>query len=809
MVPSRAQSFQARAEAGRLREAAGGGEAVLCQVLTGMGGVGKTQLAADFAHREWDERRVEVLVWVAAVSRSAVLAAYAQAAEELCGADPFDPERAAAVFLAWLRAKPHRWLVVLDDVADPGDLRDLWPPDSPVGRILVTTRRRDAALTGRGRRIDVGLFSTREAAAYLSGVLDTHGRTEPDEQLAALADDLGCLPLALSQAAAYLVDQALGVGEYRARLADRTRALDQALPAPGVLPDDQRAPVAATWSLSVELADRQDPRGIARPLLELAALLDPHGIPAAVLTSLPARVWCVVGRRRNTRWWRRRGDTASVVTGERIHEALRVLHRLSLIDHAPGTPHQAVRVHALIQRTTADTLTPDRLAACARAAADALLPAWPEIERDTDLARALRANAAVLADRAEPSGCLYRPDAHAVLFRAGRSLGEAGQAADARDHFRHLAATAAARLGPDHPDTLTSRHNLASLRGHAGDAAGAAAAFAELLQDRLRVLGPDRPDHPDILASRHNLAFWRGQAGDAAGAAAAFAELLNDQSRVLGADHPHTLTTRGNLAYWRGVAGDAAGAAAAFAELLQDRLRVLGPDHPGTLATRGNLARWRGEAGDAAGAAAASAELLQDQLRVLGPDHPDTLSTRGNLAYCRGTAGDTAGAAATFAELLQDRLRVLGPDHPDTLATRHNLAYWRGQAGDGAAFAELLEDLLRVLGPDHPHTLTTRHNLAHMRGRAGDAAGAAAAFAELLQDRLRVLGPDHPGTLSTRGNLARWRGEAGDAAGAAAAFAELLENRLRVLGPDHPDTLTARHNLAYWRGQAGATGNTG
>ncbi|WP_234343674.1 FxSxx-COOH system tetratricopeptide repeat protein [Streptomyces sp. NRRL F-5123] len=724
-MPSRAMSFQVRAEAGRLAAAMdGGGTAVLCQVLTGMGGVGKTQLAADFAHRSWDERRVEVLVWVTAVSRTAIVAAYAQAGEELCGADPGHPERAATVFLAWLRVQDHRWLVVLDDIADPADVKGLWPPDSPTGRTLATTRNRGAALTGQGRRrIDVGLFSPAEATAYLAGVLAAHGRTAPADQLAGLADDLGHLPLALSQAAAYLVDQALPVTDYRARLADHARTLDHALPARGDLPDDQDDPVTAAWSLSLDLADRQGPPGLARRLLQLAAVLDPNGIPAPVLDSGPARAWYATGTGQASEA-QDGTDVATAVAVEQVYTALRVLHRLSLVDHSPDTPHHAVRVHALIQRTTADTLTPEQHTACTRAAADALTEAWPDIERDTDLAQALRANTTVLTGHAEPSGCLYRPDAHTVHYRAGRSLGEAGQVIAARDHFHHLIQTTTHHLGPDHPDTLTARHELTYWGGHAGDAAGATTGLAELLKDVVRVLGPD---HPETLTTRSNLARWRGEGGDAAGAATALAELLKDVVRVLGPDHPETLTTRHNLAYWRGHAGDAAGATTGFAELLEDMVRVLGPDHPHTLTTRSNLARWRGEAGDAAGATTGLAELLKDVVRVLGPDHPETLTTRSNLARWRGEAGDAAGATTAFAELLKDVVRVLGPDHPETLTTRHNLAYQRGEAGDASgaatALAELLEDRARVLGPGHPHTLITRHELAHWRGRSDEAAG--------------------------------------------------------------------------------------
>ena len=102
-----------------------------------------------------------------------------------------------------------------------------------------------------------------------------------------------------------------------------------------------------------------------------------------------------------------------------------------------------------------------------------------------------------------------------MLFRAGNSLGDTGQVAAAIDYFRTLHAAAAAHLGPDHPDTLSARSNLADWRRQAGDPAGTAEAFEQLLTDRLRVLGPD---HPDTLTSRHRLADWRGHAGDPAAA---------------------------------------------------------------------------------------------------------------------------------------------------------------------------------------------------------------------------------------------------------------------------------------------------
>nr|BFE76212.1 hypothetical protein GCM10020092_095130 [Actinoplanes digitatis] len=594
--------------------------------------------------------------------------------------------------------------MVLDDVADPQDLAGLWPPDTASGRTVVTTRRRDTALLDGRRLVDVGIFTTQEAVDYLRGRLgDSPHRLDEAEQLAA---DLGFLPLALAQAATYIRDQDLTCAGYRLRL--RKRNLDGLHPA--ALPDGQQRAVAETWGLSIELADT-DTGGLAGVVLQLAAILDPNGIPISVFTA-----GAMLGYFR--------GRLGRDVDGDDAHDAVRALYRLGLADTTsdPDLGESLLRVHALVQRVVREATPEQQWPALTHTAADALLQLWPDIERDAATARLgqlFRANTTTLT--AVTGGRLWQTldggaGTHAVLFRTGRSLGDMGLVAAARDHFQQL---------------------------HA---------------DSVRELGPD---HPHALANRDSLARWQGAAGDVAGAAAASESLLADYLRVLGPDHPDTLATRSNLAYWRSAAGDPVGAAAAFESLLADYLRVLGPDHPHTLANRHNLARWRGAAGDAAGAADVLESLQADYLRVLGPDHPDTLATRHNLAYWRSVAGDPAAAAAGFESLLADYLRVLGPDHPHTLAARHNLARWRGDAGDAAgaaaAFESLLADCLRVLGPDHPDTLTTRHNLAGRRGDAGDAAGAAAAFEVLLADRVRVLGLDHPDTRTTRNSLAFWR----------------------------------------------------
>lgn len=690
------------------------------QVLTGMAGVGKTQLAALYVREAWRSGRLDLLLWINANTRAGVVTVYAQAAAELLGADAGSPEQAAVAFLTWLehkaRAEPCRWLIVLDDVSDPGDLRHLWPPDSPYGRTLVTTRRRDAALSGSGRRmVPVSLFEPEEAVAYLSSSLSEHGSDECKDTLAELAGDLGYLPLALSQGVAFMLDAGLDAAAYRRLLADGARNLAELLPEQQTLPDDQDAPMAAAWALSIDHANGLRPAGLARPMLQLAAMLDANGIPTEVLTGGPALDHLSAsGRGRH-----RRGQQQGECTADEARGALRALHRLNLIDHTPGGSPHDVRVHQLIQRTVRDALAPAEQERLVRVTADALTAVWPDIERDTALAQTLRANTTALVLYGQDA--LYRPRPHPVLHRSGRSLGKTGQVRAAREYFEDLAATLGRYCGPDHVDTLVARGGHARWRGEAGDASGAAGETAALLQDVLRVLGRD---HPYTLTTLSNLARWRGEAGDPEGAAAATADLLRDRTRILGPDHELTLSTRSNLQYWRGRTGDPADAAAATRELVEDMLRILGPDHPYTLTARSHLAHVRGRAGEHKAAAAATAELLEDQERILGPDHPDTLTTRHELARWYGEAGDALGAAESLTALLKDRSRVLGPDHPRTLATRSNLAYWRSEAGDRkgaiALTEELLHDMLRILGPDHPYTCIAQANLARWRDQPED-----------------------------------------------------------------------------------------
>jgi tetratricopeptide (TPR) repeat protein len=702
--------------------------------LAATGGTGKTQLAAALAHSAWQAGAVEVLIWLTASGRDAVVAGYARALSAIgAAAAGAAPGAAAARFLAWLASTTRPWLVVLDDLADPADLEGLWP-QGPAGRVVVTTRRDSAALRGDGRTVaSIGVFSRREALSYLTASLGD----DPDRRIEALdlAEDLHCLPLALAQAAALMADSGLDCRAYRARFAERKRRL------PGSAAGSHSSVATITWSLSLDYADQLPPTGLARPALALTALLDPNGVPGAVLTSRPGREF-MAGRP---------GDAAAA-DGQQARGALQNLARLGLVTIDPASAERTVRVHPMVAATVRQALPPAVLRQAAQVAADALLETWPAQDVQPVLAEALRDNTASL--RRCTGDLLLAPGSLPLLFRAGRSLDDAGLAEPAIGYWQLMIDAIDRVLGPDHAQALAARDHLAAGYRTAGRPDEAIGAHRRCLAERERILGPD---HPDTLTSRGNLAYAYSSAGRLAEAIAVFQRTLADRERILGPDHPDTLTSGGNLAYAYHAGGRLQDAIPLYQRTLADRERILGPEHPDTLTSCGNLAYAYRSAGKLKDAIPLYQRTLAGRERIIGPEHPDTLAARGNLASAYHTARRLKDAIPAYERTLADRELVQGPDHPDTVTARGNLAAAYHSAGRMADAVPLYErtlaDCERVLGPHHQDTLTSRCNLAHAYHTVRRQADAIAVFERTLADCEIALEPGHPLTQTVRESL--------------------------------------------------------
>ncbi|WP_194918558.1 trypsin-like peptidase domain-containing protein [Catenulispora rubra] len=218
------------------------GRVVLTSHQEGVGGTGKTHLASHYARSLWSGEDVDLVVWVSADRRDKILRIYQEAAAAI-GVDSFPH---------WLATTHRRWLVVLDDVVNTGDLEALWPPDRPNGRVLITVRDGVVAPpAGQDHRVvEVGLFSPDEAAAYIRSCT---GCTVQEAE--ALATDLAFHPLALAQAVAFMRRAKLDCHAYSQRFLRRDRQLPRLMRGTGARGDLQKSKVAVAWSLSVETPD--------------------------------------------------------------------------------------------------------------------------------------------------------------------------------------------------------------------------------------------------------------------------------------------------------------------------------------------------------------------------------------------------------------------------------------------------------------------------------------------------------------------------------------------------------------------------
>jgi tetratricopeptide (TPR) repeat protein len=303
-------------------------------------------------------------------------------------------------------------------------------------------------------------------------------------------------------------------------------------------------------------------------------------------------------------------------------------------------------------------------------AADVLLAAWPEVERDAELVELLRANAEALVETDDEA--LWTSGVHQVVFRAGNSLPHQGLLPAAVAYWERLLPIAAARLGAEHPDTLIVRNNLLWAYGRAGDPARALAGFRDLLATRRRVLGPD---DPNTLATRHAIATWQDAAGDQEGAAAGLRELIADYERVLGADHRDTLNTRVALVEIVGPS-DPEAAVAELRSLLDDFRRALGPDSTEAFEVEVELTAWLGETGAYEEALSRMDRLVEDYTRVLGPTHLDTLTLRFLAADVRSRAGYDVEATEAMQTLHADVVASLKAGRVEAEDLRTSIEAW-------------------------------------------------------------------------------------------------------------------------------------
>ncbi|TDC80212.1 FxSxx-COOH system tetratricopeptide repeat protein [Actinomadura sp. 7K507] len=802
-VPPRNKNFTGRTDQlERLREGLGGRvTAVLPHALHGLGGVGKTQMAVEYAHRYQSD--YDLVWWIPADQPVLVRSSLASLAPPLGlpSASVSGVEEAAnAVLEALRRGEPYTdWLLIFDNADEPEELTDILPQGS--GHVLITSRNHRWASIVDAVPVDV--FTREESVDFLTRRVP-RGITPEDANR--LAEELGDLPLALDQAGALRSETGITVSEYLRLLAQRTsQLLSQGKPS------EYPASMTAAWALSVASLEEKLPEAL--DLLRYCAFFGPEPIPRDAFTKVvpglspqlselladPIRLGRAIGEL--GRFALARLDIpARTIQVHRLIQALvrdeldeaeqdRLRHEVHLLlaGYAPPDPGDANKWETYFNAL--GHLGPAGVARCQEPAVRELgLNMITFLYARSDYASARVFVQSFIEEWASASGGDHE-DVLTVKVELGNILRELGRYDEAAARNMETLQAAEKALGRDHDTTLRA------LRGRAADlrASGDFLQAHEMDEETLRRF-ESKFGKPDWNTWRavNSVALDHGLKSDYRNARA----LLEEAIRGIRAGDPSPnpasyLNIYTGLARVVRLGGDYSEACDLGEDAYAYGIVQLGPEHAWTLRTGKDLSvAWR-RAGDYDRALELAEEIHQRYVRTLGLDHPDTLAAAICLANIRRTIGEFQEAVVLADDTVRRYPRIYTAEHPYYHACAGNLAVLRRITGDAEVARKINEDALAglelKLGRDHHYSLTVALNLATDLADLGETESAYRLCAGSLRRLGTLLGENHPTTLSAAANTVANLRALGRDDEAAALFSDTEERYRRTLTLDHPD----------------------
>ncbi len=711
----------------------GAGATLVTQAVHGMGGVGKTQLAVEFAYRYG--RYFRGVHWLNAAQPAELDAEVAECglALGLPNWPDKQPEQVARTLKAWSESGPR--LVILDNLEDVPAARD-WLGRLGGGgtvRLLVTARHTDWPDDLGLEPLPLKVFLAEESCIFLRRYLSDKRAT--DTELAALTERLGHLPLALELAGRYLKrQQRLSVDGYLGR---RATVLDH--PSMGSWLTDLGSPtghdldLAATFALSWQRVTN----AAARRVFALAAWCAPNQpIPYKVL------------------------EKAAGLDEAGCDEAVGLLAGLGLVEWDGG--QAGLKVHPLLAEFArkAPTLIPAHLSSMGKGMETPLAVlvgvlvklSYEAIETGLPAQFVpLRPHVEVAAASAEEAGL----ELAGVLWNElGYHRRMVAEYAGARTAHERALAIDEQIYGPDHPAVAIRVNNLGRVLQDLGDLAGAQAAFERALAIDEQIYGSV---HPEVATAVSNLGTVLQELGDLSGARSALERALRVFRAVYGEEHPHVATALNNLGSVLKDLGDLVGARAAYERSLTIDERVYGPNHPAIAICVNNLGDVLRDLGDLAGARVALERALAIDEQVYGLDHPAVATVVNNLGSVLHALGDLVGAREAYKRALDILAKTLPSEHPYVAHTWNNVSGVLRDLGDLAGARSALERALaideRVYGLEHLDVAIRVNNLGNVLQDLGDLTGARAAYERALAIRLKFLPEGHPAIARVQRNL--------------------------------------------------------